>query len=80
MVGVTLPVNKETQDIVGKENIVSTFFAPYTYKMWGKTIEELDPSILKEYQYVMTTTNITFLMTNTKYCQRMVTPQYLKKY
>jgi UDP-galactopyranose mutase len=44
---VTLPVNKETQDIVGKENIVSTFFAPYTYKMWGKTIEELDPSILK---------------------------------
>ena len=45
---VTLPVNKETQDIVGKENIVSTFFAPYTYKMWGKTIEELDPSILKK--------------------------------
>jgi UDP-galactopyranose mutase len=44
---VTLPVNKETKDIVGKENIVSTFFAPYTYKMWGKTIEELDPSILK---------------------------------
>ena len=44
---VTLPVNKETQDIVGKENIVNTFFAPYTYKMWGKTIEELDPSILK---------------------------------
>ena len=44
---VTLPVNKETQKIVGKENIVNTFFAPYTYKMWGKTIEELDPSILK---------------------------------
>lgn len=44
---VTLPVNKETKEIVGEENIVSTFFAPYTYKMWGKTIEELDPSILK---------------------------------
>ena len=44
---VTLPVNKETKEIVGEENIISTFFAPYTYKMWGKTIEELDPSILK---------------------------------
>jgi len=44
---VTLPVNKETKEIVGEENIVSTFYAPYTYKMWGKTIEELDPSILK---------------------------------
>ena len=44
---VTLPVNKETKEIVGEENIVNTFFAPYTYKMWGKTIEELDPSILK---------------------------------
>ena len=44
---VTLPVNKETKDIVGHENIVSTFYAPYTYKMWGKTIEELDPSIMK---------------------------------
>ena len=44
---VTLPVNKETKEIVGEENIISTFFAPYKYKMWGKTIEELDPSILK---------------------------------
>ena len=44
---VTLPVNKETKEIVGEENIISTFFAPYTYKMWGKTIEELDPSIIK---------------------------------
>ena len=44
---VTLPVNKETKKIVGEENIIDTFFRPYTYKMWGKTIEELDPSILK---------------------------------
>tara|TARA_B100000676_G_scaffold23919_1_gene21438 strand:+ start:410 stop:1420 length:1011 start_codon:yes stop_codon:yes gene_type:complete len=43
---VTLPVNKETKEIVGEENIIKTFFAPYTYKMWGKTIEELDPSII----------------------------------
>ena len=43
---VTLPVNAETSRIVGKDNIIRTFFEPYTYKMWGKTIEELDPSII----------------------------------
>lgn len=43
---VTLPVNKETKEIVGEENVIDIFFRPYTYKMWGKTIEELDPSIL----------------------------------
>lgn len=44
---VTLPVNRETKEIVGEENVIDIFFRPYTYKMWGKTIEELDPSILK---------------------------------
>lgn len=44
---VTLPVNRETKEIVGEENVIDTFFRPYTFKMWGKTIEELDPSILK---------------------------------
>ena len=44
---VTLPVNRETKEIVGEENVIKTFFAPYTYKMWGKTIEELDPGIMK---------------------------------
>ena len=44
---VTLPVNKETKEIVGEENVIDIFFRPYTYKLWGKTIEELDPSILK---------------------------------
>ena len=43
---VTLPVNKETAQIVGRENIIDTFYRPYTKKMWGKDIEELDPSIL----------------------------------
>jgi UDP-galactopyranose mutase len=43
---VTLPVNKETKDIVGEENIIDTFIRPYTKKMWDKEIEELDPSIL----------------------------------
>lgn len=44
---VSFPINKEAKDAVGEENIIDTFFRPYTYKMWGKTIEELDPSVLK---------------------------------
>lgn len=43
---VTLPVNKETAEIVGKENIVDTFIRPYTKKMWGMDIDEIDPDIL----------------------------------
>lgn len=43
---VTLPVNIETQLIVGKENILDTFFRPYTKKMWGVELEDLDPEIL----------------------------------
>lgn len=44
---VTLPVNKETKEIVGEENVIDTFIRPYTRKMWNKEIEELDPSILQ---------------------------------
>lgn len=44
---VTLPVNKETKEIVGEENVVDTFIRPYTKKMWGMDIEDLDPSILQ---------------------------------
>lgn len=44
---VTLPVNKETKEIVGEENVVDTFIRPYTRKMWGMEIEDLDPSILQ---------------------------------
>ena len=43
---VTLPVNKETKEIVGEENVLDIFFRPYTKKMWGKTLDELDPSII----------------------------------
>lgn len=44
---VTLPVNKETSEIVGKENVVDTFIRPYTKKMWGLDIEQIDPTILQ---------------------------------
>lgn len=43
---VTLPVNKETKEIVGEENVLDIFFRPYTFKMWGKTLDELNPDII----------------------------------
>ena len=43
---VTFPVNQETKRIVGKDNIIDTFFRPYTKKMWDMSIEELNPNII----------------------------------
>jgi UDP-galactopyranose mutase len=43
---VTLPVNRATANIVGKENIIEIFFRPYTKKMWGIDVEEIDPDVL----------------------------------
>ncbi len=43
---VTLPVNKETKEIVGEENIVETFIRPYTEKMWGMKLEEVSPNVI----------------------------------
>jgi len=43
---VTLPVNKETAEIVGKNNVLDIFFRPYTKKMWGMSLEEIDTNII----------------------------------
>lgn len=43
---VTLPVNKETKEIVGADKIVETFIRPYSEKMWNMKLEELDPNIM----------------------------------
>ena len=43
---VTLPVNKETAEIVGVENIIDIFFKPYTKKMWGLELSEIDSDIV----------------------------------
>jgi UDP-galactopyranose mutase len=43
---VTLPVNKHTSKLVGKENIIETFVRPYSEKMWGMKLEEIDPKII----------------------------------
>jgi UDP-galactopyranose mutase len=41
-----LPVNKETKDIVGEENVLDVFFRPYTKKMWGVELDKLNPNII----------------------------------
>ncbi|CAB5221470.1 Glf UDP-galactopyranose mutase [uncultured Caudovirales phage] len=43
---VPFPPNKLTVDIVGGENIIDTFYRPYTKKMWGRPLEEISPSII----------------------------------
>lgn len=42
----TLPVNKETKEIVGEENVLDIFFRPYTKKMWGVELDELNPEVI----------------------------------
>ncbi len=42
----TLPVNQETKQIVGENNILDIFFRPYTRKMWGMELEEINPNII----------------------------------
>jgi UDP-galactopyranose mutase len=42
---VTLPVNIDTINIVGRDNIIDTFYRPYSLKMWGIPIEKIDKSI-----------------------------------
>jgi UDP-galactopyranose mutase len=43
---VTLPVNAETVQVLGPERVVGVLFRPYTKKMWGLSLEELDPAVL----------------------------------
>jgi len=42
----TLPVNKETKEMVGESNVLDIFFRPYTKKMWGVELDELNPDIV----------------------------------
>jgi UDP-galactopyranose mutase len=43
---VTFPPNAETIEQVGKDNILDVFYRPYSRKMWGKELEELNPDIV----------------------------------
>lgn len=44
---VTLPPNLETRAKLGDDGVIDTLFRPYTKKMWGLELEELDPKITK---------------------------------
>ena len=43
---VPFPVNAKTLKSVPKDEVVDTFFRPYTEKMWGVPLEEVSPNIL----------------------------------
>jgi UDP-galactopyranose mutase len=43
---VTLPPNRNTRDKLGESGIIDVLFRPYTRKMWGMELEELDPKII----------------------------------
>ena len=44
---VTLPPNRETRRILGSDKaVIDTLFRPYSRKMWGMELEEMDPSIV----------------------------------
>lgn len=43
---VPMPPNKETLEKIGKENILDVLFKPYTKKMWGVELEDLNPDII----------------------------------
>ncbi len=43
---VTLPANAETLQVVGRDKILDVLFRPYTRKMWGLELEQLDRSVL----------------------------------
>ena len=44
---VPFPPNVETARAVGEQNIVDIFFRPYTRKMWGAELEEINPAVLQ---------------------------------
>jgi UDP-galactopyranose mutase len=43
---VTLPVNLELKGVLSDNEILDTFFRPYTKKMWNMAIEDIDASVL----------------------------------
>lgn len=44
---VAFPPNRETAAIVGEENLLDIFFRPYTRKMWGMELDELNPAVIR---------------------------------
>jgi len=43
---VILPPNLETKALLGENKIIEILFRPYTKKMWGLELEDLDPTVI----------------------------------
>lgn len=43
---VTFPVNKSTLKYVSKEKLIDVFYRPYSEKMWGRKLEDIDGNVL----------------------------------
>lgn len=43
---VVMPPNRRTAEIVGADRLVDVLYRPYTRKMWGRELEEIDPGII----------------------------------
>lgn len=43
---VDFPPNQKTIQIVDQSKIIETFYRPYSEKMWGQKLEDIDPDIL----------------------------------
>lgn len=42
-----LPINKATTKNYSRDKIIDTFYRPYTQKMWGMPLEQVNPKILE---------------------------------
>ncbi|MEO8529863.1 MAG: FAD-dependent oxidoreductase, partial [Deltaproteobacteria bacterium] len=42
---VVMPPNLDTRAIVGEDRLIDVLYRPYTRKMWGVELEEIDPGI-----------------------------------
>lgn len=44
---VPFPVNRESATAVGEEHVLDVFYRPYTRKMWGMELEEMNDAVIK---------------------------------
>ena len=48
---VPIPINKETFEVVGEENLIETLIRPYSEKMWAMKLEDIDMNIINRLPY-----------------------------
>ena len=63
---VTMPVNKETLKVVGKDKIVNVLYRPYSEKMWGMKLEDISKDIINRLPIRNDNNEFYFVNLNTK--------------